>query len=154
MQTQFIESSLAAQFSLLDLSSCENITKSYMLANSTYHFPQSLHCTKKFSITDFFSECDQLRRKLRIWSHLLKKSVMESFYFLYSVDDHYSPIDLQKKPQYLQYFFFWNLCVRNLMVHEYKALIFTFSKKKFPKFSWSERIEVFVIKFQLYFCQF
>ena len=35
----------------------------------------------KFSITDFFSKCDQVRRKLRIWSHLLKKSLMENFIF-------------------------------------------------------------------------
>ena len=33
----------------------------------------------EFSITDFFSKCDQIRRFLRIWSHLLKKSVMENF---------------------------------------------------------------------------
>ena len=33
----------------------------------------------KFSIKDFFSKCDQIRRKLRIWSHLLKKSLMENF---------------------------------------------------------------------------
>ena len=31
----------------------------------------------KFSIKDFFNKCDQIRRKLRIWSHLLKKSLME-----------------------------------------------------------------------------
>ena len=35
----------------------------------------------KFSITDFVSKCDQSHRKLRIWSHLLKKSVMENFIF-------------------------------------------------------------------------
>ena len=35
----------------------------------------------KFSITNFFSKCDQIRRKLRTWSHLLKKSVMENFIF-------------------------------------------------------------------------
>ena len=35
----------------------------------------------KFSIKDFFSKCDQIRRKLRIWSHLLKKSLMENFTF-------------------------------------------------------------------------
>ena len=29
----------------------------------------------------FFRECDQIRRKLRIWSHLLKKSLMENFIF-------------------------------------------------------------------------
>ena len=35
----------------------------------------------KFTITDFFSKCDQIRRKLRIWSHLLKKFVMVNFIF-------------------------------------------------------------------------
>ena len=35
----------------------------------------------KFSIKDFISKCDQIRRKLRIWSHLLKKSLMENFIF-------------------------------------------------------------------------
>ena len=35
----------------------------------------------KFSIKDFFSKCDQIRRKLWIWSHLLKKSLMEKFIF-------------------------------------------------------------------------
>ena len=35
----------------------------------------------KFSIKDFFSKCDQIRRKLRIWSHLLKKSLVENSIF-------------------------------------------------------------------------
>ena len=35
----------------------------------------------KFSIKDFFSKCDQIRQKLRIWSHLLNKSLMENFIF-------------------------------------------------------------------------
>ena len=35
----------------------------------------------KFSIMDFFSKCDQIRSFLRIWSHLLKKSVMKNFIF-------------------------------------------------------------------------
>ena len=35
----------------------------------------------KFSITDFINKYDQIRRKLRIWSHLLNKSVMENFIF-------------------------------------------------------------------------
>ena len=35
----------------------------------------------KFSIKNFFSKCDQIRRKLRIWSHLLKKSLTENFVF-------------------------------------------------------------------------
>ena len=36
--------------------------------------PYALH--KKFSIKDFFSKCDQIRR-----SHLLKKCLMENFFF-------------------------------------------------------------------------
>ena len=40
------------------------------------------HCTKlKFSTRDFFSECDQVFSFLRIWSHLLKQSLVESFIF-------------------------------------------------------------------------
>ena len=35
----------------------------------------------KFSIKDFHNKCDQIRRKLRIWSHLLIKSLMENFNF-------------------------------------------------------------------------
>ena len=35
----------------------------------------------KFSIREFFSKCDQIRRKLRVWSHLLKKFLMENFIF-------------------------------------------------------------------------
>ena len=35
----------------------------------------------KFSIKDFFSKCDQIRSLLRVWSHLLKKSLMENFIF-------------------------------------------------------------------------
>ena len=41
----------------------------------------------KFSIKDFFSKCDQIRNYLRIWSLLLKKSLMENFIFLCSVLD-------------------------------------------------------------------
>ena len=33
----------------------------------------------KFSIKDFFSKCDQILSFLQIWSHLLRKSLMESF---------------------------------------------------------------------------
>ena len=33
----------------------------------------------KFFIKNFFSKCDQIRRKLRIWSHLPKKSLMKNF---------------------------------------------------------------------------
>ena len=35
----------------------------------------------KFSIKDLFSKCDQILSFQRIWSHLLKKSLMENFIF-------------------------------------------------------------------------
>ena len=35
----------------------------------------------KFSIKDFLSKCGQIPRKLRIWSHLLKKYLIENFNF-------------------------------------------------------------------------
>ena len=41
----------------------------------------------KFSIKDFFSKCDQIRSFLRIWSHLLKKSLTENF-ILCAVNDN------------------------------------------------------------------
>ena len=45
-------------------------------------FGEQLNAPKmKFYIKDFFSKCDQIRRKLRILSHLLKKSSMENFNF-------------------------------------------------------------------------
>ena len=35
----------------------------------------------EFSIKDFFSKFEQIHRKLQIWLHLLKKSLMENFIF-------------------------------------------------------------------------
>ena len=35
----------------------------------------------KFPINDFFSKSDQIRRNLQIWSHLLKKFLMENLIF-------------------------------------------------------------------------
>ena len=43
---------------------------------STAYIAQKL----KFSIQDFFSKCDQICCKLRIWSHLLKKCLMENLF--------------------------------------------------------------------------
>ena len=39
------------------------------------------YLTKSLLIKVFFSKCYQIGRKLRIWSHLLKKSLMENFIF-------------------------------------------------------------------------
>ena len=45
----------------------------------------------KFSIKDFFSKCDQIHWKLRIWSHLLEKSLIENFIFC-AVNASQSPV--------------------------------------------------------------
>ena len=44
---------------------------------------QSMHTAQKikFSVKAFFSKCDQICRKLRICSHLLKKSLMKNSIF-------------------------------------------------------------------------
>ena len=43
--------------------------------------PKSTAQKIKFPIKDFFSKCDQIRWKMRIWSHLLNKSLMKNFIF-------------------------------------------------------------------------
>ena len=50
-------------------------------AGSETFFSKYTEQEMKFSIKDFFSKCDQIRWKLRIWSHLLKKSLMQNFIF-------------------------------------------------------------------------
>ena len=45
------------------------------------HILQILAQKMKFSIKDFFSKCDQIRRNLPIWSHLLKKYLIGNFIF-------------------------------------------------------------------------
>ena len=50
----------------------------------SYRAEKITSCTAqkmKSSIKDFFSKCDQIRSFLRIWSHLLKESLMENFIF-------------------------------------------------------------------------
>ena len=44
---------------------------------SPFHTAQQM----KFSIRDFSSNCEQIRSFLRIWSHLLGKSLMENLIF-------------------------------------------------------------------------
>ena len=71
----------------------------------------------KFSIKNFFSKCDQIRRKLRIWPRLLKKSLMESFIF-YAV--------LYAKNDFLIWTIFYeiNLTLVDLFDQYYDLLIF------------------------------
>ena len=56
----------------------DHLTGFYIMVALALHDPER---TIKFSIEDFFSKCYQIRWKLQIWSHLLKKQLMESFIF-------------------------------------------------------------------------
>ena len=49
----------------------------------------------KFPMKDFFSKCDRILRKLRIWSHLLKTSLMENFIFCAVISRHHLIASLQ-----------------------------------------------------------
>ena len=52
-------------------------------------FTETDNTTRKsrFSIKYFFSKCDKIRRFLRIWSHLLKKSLLDFLYTFCAVND-------------------------------------------------------------------
>ena len=56
---------------------CTVIVQIYLLVYLRYHTVQKM----KFSMKNFFSKCDQIRSFLRIWPHLLRKSLMENFIF-------------------------------------------------------------------------
>ena len=53
----------------------------------------------KFSIKDFFSKCDQICSFLGIWSHLLKKSLMENFIFCAVFDQN---TKFQRKTKFIE----------------------------------------------------
>ena len=55
---------------------------------SIYRFPQYTAQKMKFSIQDFFSKCDQIRRKVHVRSHMLKKSLIENFIFCAEIDPY------------------------------------------------------------------
>ena len=95
----------------------------------------------KFSIKCFFSKCNQISRKLRIWSHLLKKSSMENFIFLAVLTLHLLAMlilifflfydNMGSKSMWIscyKIFFWWNL-FRQRKQH-FKGMIF-FMKQLF-----------------------
>ena len=62
--------------------STTNETGHLLFFDKTLSIANQICCTKmKFSIKEFFSTCDQIRRKLRIRSHLLKKFFMKNLTF-------------------------------------------------------------------------
>ena len=76
-------------YKFLGTSSTINKSKFNFQRSKLYHLQLNLLVNpllvtlqkRKLSIKDFFSKWDQLRRKLRIWLHLLKKFLMENLIF-------------------------------------------------------------------------
>ena len=103
-----------------------------------------------FSITDFFSKCDQIRRKLRIWSHLLKKSLMENFIFVLHTDlatsnDHKNRFNSSNKSSY---------CWKNLLILEkaavFPSLLFMYLMINIPINKFNKRqVEICVVLYNL-----
>ena len=66
----------------IKLLTCLHLDQSFLNERNFRH--NVANCTvqkMKFFIKDFFSKCDQFRSFLWIWSHLLKKFLMEKFIF-------------------------------------------------------------------------
>ena len=127
------------------LNFCNNLTSSEkrrekVVLEKTSHTAQRM----KFFIRDFSSKSDQIHSFLQIWSHLLKKSLMENFTFcaapfsdwervnemnresffkielfcdcfcLHVLQNFWgscycSPFDSCQTPQYIQYFYWFNI---------------------------------------------
>ena len=74
----------------------------------------------KFSIKDFFSKRDQIRSFLRIWSYLLKKSLIENF-MLFAVN-----VQLFWQIRKPKSIIFHTMAQRNIYVH--KCVLHSFNK--------------------------
>ena len=59
-----------------------HFTQNYSQALELLEIRNNTTQKMKFSFKDFFSKCDQICRKLQIWSQLLMKSLMENFIFV------------------------------------------------------------------------
>ena len=77
--------------------------------NLTYCFIKPpLHKKMKFSIKGFLSKCDQIRSSLRIWSHILKNSLLENLLFcvVHRMRTHLSITQWQSKKTFENPFIF------------------------------------------------
>ena len=83
----------------------------------------------KFFMKNFFSKCDQIHKKLRIWSHLLEKPLMENFSFcavtISLISDHLG--------YHLSFLFIWefksfSIFQMTIGNYHYGALYYIFQK--------------------------
>ena len=72
----------------------------------------------KFSIKEFFSKFDQIRSLLWIWSHLLKKSLIENFIFLCS--DTCAILSRISEEMVIIYFYWYIFKITSVFLHKYK----------------------------------
>ena len=83
----------------------------------------------KFSIKYFFRKCDPIRRKLRIWSYLLKKFLMEKFIvYAMSTIQLTQPLtdDLEKQTSWLLLIFYCHLLFDYYISFSNKLRVFIF----------------------------
>ena len=93
-----------------------------------------IHCTKKRNfplIKDLFSKCDQIRSFLWIWSHLLKKSLMENFIFCAVIIFNNNPTPLCLnwgkmwiKRVYWQLYLNWKMEGRSVLNEQWRIIRF------------------------------
>ena len=74
----------------------------------------------KFFIKGFFSKCDQIRRKLRIWSYFLKKFLMETLFF---VQVYWFFLELERDCSIRT---FWKSFMGVKALHKYFQWVFSF----------------------------
>ena len=83
-QFPFITSEMELDYYHQKLNKCVNSRVIERLNTQDLRKLEKFKKKLKFYIKGFFIKCDQIPRKLRIWSHLLKKFFMENFIFLCS----------------------------------------------------------------------
>ena len=83
-------------------------SNNYKTKSRRYLFKRALSetvfhsCTAQkieFSMKNLFRKCDQIRRKLRIWSHLLNKYLMENSIFCVAVLQNSSSKNFTRVPE-------------------------------------------------------
>ena len=104
----------STRFSLLYLLSNLYI----LLSNMSITNPQITAQKMEFPIKDFFSKCDQIRRKLRIWSHLLKKSLVEKFIFCAVIETESRIRSILHSSQPIRLKIFCTLTINILFINE------------------------------------
>ena len=67
--------------SIVVISAWKMFESSLVPLNNLQEFQVTCTAQNTFTIKDFFSKRDQIRWKLRIWSHLLRKNLMENIIF-------------------------------------------------------------------------